>query len=147
MEYLDFNSRDKQFYLVDTYCGFPEELMGSANATEAAQFAECHDEVVKTFSTFPGAVIIRGKVPDTLSKVGSDQIAFLSIDMNHPVPEIAAMRFFWPRLVPGAIVLLDDYAYSEMYRSQKQAFDELAGELDFCILTLPTGQGLIVKGS
>jgi O-methyltransferase len=147
MEYQDFNSLGKRFYLLDTFCGFPDELVDSANALEPAQFTECYDEVLRTFSKFPRAVIIRGKVPDTLPHVESDQIAFLSIDMNHPVPEIAALRFFWPRLVPGAIILLDDYAYSEMYRSQKQAFDELAKELDFCILSLPTGQGMIIKGS
>lgn len=42
-------------------------------------------------------------------------------------------------------MLLDDYAFSNSYRPQKQAFDSLAKELNFNILSLPTGQGLIVK--
>lgn len=69
----------------------------------------------------------------------------ISIDMNCAEPEVAALNFFWEKLVPGALVLLDDYAFSKSYRQHKQAFDSLAEELNFNILSLPTGQGLIVK--
>jgi hypothetical protein len=47
--------------------------------------------------------------------------------------------------VTGGIVLLDDYAYSEEYAMQKKLIDELGHELAFAVITLPTGQGLIIK--
>ena len=146
MEYLDFNSLGKKFYLLDTFRGFPDELKGSALAHDISRYDDCYEDVVRTFAPYPNAVVVRGAVPETLSHVNSEKVAYLSIDMNHPQPEIAAMRFFWPRLVPGAVVVLDDYAYSEEYSAQKQAFDALAEEIGFSILTLPTGQGMIVKG-
>jgi len=146
MEYLDFNSLGKRFFLLDTYRGFPDELKASANGHDLARYDDCYAEVAKTFAPYPRAIIIRGTVPETLSKVDCQQVAYLSIDMNHPVPEIAAMRFFWPRLVPGGVVVLDDYAYSESYSAQKKAFDDLATELKFTIFIMPTGQGLIFKG-
>ena len=65
--------------------------------------------------------------------------------MNDVAPEVAALRFFWNKLVQGAIVLLDDYSYSECYRPQKEAFDALGRELGFSVLTMPTGQGMILK--
>jgi hypothetical protein len=46
----------------------------------------------------------------------------------------------------GAVVLLDDYAFTGC-EAQKQAIDELAEELSFTTLSLPTGQGLIIKGA
>jgi hypothetical protein len=64
--------------------------------------------------------------------------------MNCSTPEIAAIEFLWERLVPGAFVLLDDYAYHG-YLSQKIAMDRFAQEKEIKILSLPTGQGLLVK--
>ena len=54
------------------------------------------------------------------------------------------MRFLWNRLVPGAPVLLDDYAYSG-YEWQKVGMDAFATEHGLSILSLPTGQGLLIK--
>ena len=143
MEYLNFNSLGKRFFLLDTFSGFPE---GSQVASpNRGQYSDCYDEVVKTFARYPGARIIRGPVPDTLSSIDSEKISYLSIDMNCAEPEIAAARRLWPRLVPGAVLLLDDYGGGPAYQRQKQGFDALAEELGFRILTLATGQGLVVK--
>ena len=109
------------------------------------EYEECYEDVLKTFAPFPNARIIRGLVPSTLSQVESEQICYLSIDMNNPEPEISALRFFWPRLVHGAVVLLDDYAYSESYRPSKTAIDALGIAMRFQVLTMPTGQGVIIK--
>jgi len=43
-----------------------------------------------------------------------------------------------------AAVLLDDYGHSG-HEEQKRAFDGFALSKDVKILTLPTGQGLIIK--
>jgi O-methyltransferase len=145
MEYIDFNALNKRFFLLDTYRGFPENMVTSASRANLHSYRDCYDDAMRTFKPFSGARVIVGSVPDTLPQVETDKLCYLSIDMNCAEPEIAAVKFFWRKLVPGAIVLLDDYAFSNSYRQQKQAFDSLAKELNFNILSLPTGQGLIVK--
>jgi hypothetical protein len=79
-----------------------------------------------------------------LGQVHAEKIAYLHLDMNCSAPEVAAIQFLWERLVPGAVVLLDDYAYYG-YLSQKIAMDQFAQEKETKILSLPTGQGLLVK--
>jgi hypothetical protein len=64
--------------------------------------------------------------------------------MNCVGPEIAAIEYFWPRLVHGALVILDDYGWSA-HIAQKLAMDDFAGKVGTKILSLPTGQGLIIK--
>jgi hypothetical protein len=64
--------------------------------------------------------------------------------MNCSPPEVPAINFFWDRLLAGAVVLLDDYAYRG-YESQKHALDAFAREKKLMIAFLPTGQGLLVK--
>lgn len=143
MEYLDFNASRKRFYLLDTYCGFTEEIQ--ASPANQGQYSDCYADVVKTFAPYPGARIVKGVVPDSLSAIDSAQISYLSIDMNSAAPEIAAVRTLWPRLVNGAAIMLDDYGGGPAYRPQKQGMDVLGQEIGFSILELPTGQGLIIK--
>ena len=92
-----------------------------------------------------GKGVVKGKVPNSLREVQLGKISYLSIDMNNAKAEIAAIEYLWKRLVVGAVVVLDDYAYGEEFRNQKNAWDEYAKAMNFEILTLPTGQGLIIK--
>ena len=96
------------------------------------------------FAPFPRARLVRGRVPATLATVDVSRVAYLSIDMNCAAPEVAALEHFWPRLVPGAAVVLDDYGWTG-YSAQKAALDAWARGREAAILTLPTGQGLLLK--
>jgi hypothetical protein len=146
MHYVDFNNlHGRKFYLLDTYRGFPEEHRALAASCDLENYAECYEAVRATFAPFPGAVVVRGKVPDTLAEVKAEKVCYLSIDMNCAEPEIAAAEHFWDRLVSGAAVVLDDYGAGEWYVRQKQAFDEFARRRGVEVLSLPTGQGLILK--
>jgi hypothetical protein len=141
IEFVNFGTlHDRRFFLLDTYRGSDGVVAEIRDA-----YQECYEDVVRTFSPFRNVKIIRGLVPDTLSQVDSHRVAYLSIDMNNAAPEVAALRFFWDKLVKGAVVLLDDYSYAECYRPQKEALDDLGRELGFSVLTMPTGQGMIVK--
>jgi predicted O-methyltransferase YrrM len=88
--------------------------------------------------------IVVGAIPETLDQVDARAVAFMHIDMNCAPPEVAALRHFWPRLSPGAVILLDDYAYRG-YEEQRIAMDSLASELGVSVCALPTGQGLILR--
>jgi len=102
------------------------------------------EEVRRNFAEWSNVEIIAGAIPGTLAQVNTQRVAFLHIDLNCTMPEVAAIEHFWEKLTPGAFVLLDDYAYSG-YRSQKLGMDGFAARNDINILSLPTGQGLIIK--
>jgi O-methyltransferase len=148
-EYVNFNALDKAFYLFDTFHGIPPGQMSDrerpARAKDNAEkYPECHAVALKNFSPYPRAKLVRGTVPETLSTVSVERVAYLSIDMNIHYPERAAIEYFWPKLSPGAFVVLDDYAWRG-HEEQKDSLDEFARSVRVEILTLPTGQGLIVK--
>ena len=73
-----------------------------------------------------------------------DRVAYLSIDMNITLPEKAALAYFWPKLVCGAIVVFDDYNWL-LYREQKLAHDAFAKSVGTQILPMPTGQGVLIR--
>jgi Macrocin-O-methyltransferase (TylF) len=155
MHRLQWNTTGRRFYLVDTFAGPPLEQYDRAETRSgrrrlaeqglaAGAFVTDLDRVRANFAEWPGAVIVQGAVPEILPAVAATQVAFLHIDMNSALPERAALEFFWERLSPGAIVLLDDYAYHG-YEQQTSAMDAAAAAKGADILSLPTGQGMIVR--
>lgn len=152
MQYLDWNRQDRSFYLFDTFCGFDSTLLTQEeqdlNYMEKSQaaYSECYEQTKQNFSEFKNVSLIRGSVPQSLKQVEISKVAYLSIDMNCVQPELEAANFFWPKLVVGGMILLDDYAYGTT-RIQKQGFDQFAEEKKCSVLSLPTGQGLIIKST
>ncbi len=147
MHFVDFPRLDKTFYLLDTYHGLEDRLISEAERKRGIpqfyRYEECYEAVCKTFEGFR-TVIVRGVVPETLPRVKAAKVCYLSIDMNCAAPEIAAAEYFWDKLVPGAVMVLDDYGWERHYE-QKVAFDRFAARKGVRVLALPTGQGLIFK--
>jgi O-methyltransferase len=152
MSYVNFNQlSDKRFFLLDTFNGLAPELLTEEETERlgdkylgTSYYTECFDEVQRTFASFENVVLIRGTIPDSLTEVATENVCYLSIDLNCAEPEVAALTFFWDKLVSGAVVLLDDYAWAS-HEVQKRALDEFARSRSVPILTLPTGQGMIIK--
>lgn len=147
VDYVGFGALDKTFYLFDTFAGIPDEAISPeerALGRQPGEYGECYGDVCETFCSFPNVRVVRGVVPDVLSEVTIERVAYLSLDMNVYQPEIAAAEHFWPRMVSGGIILLDDYGFRR-HILQKQAFDAFATQRGVSILALPTGQGLLIK--
>jgi len=147
--YVGFESLDKRFWLFDTYGGIPEEQalpaeLALARSKNRRHYFDSHALVARNFSAFPNVRLIKGTVPASLAQDGLRQIAYLHIDMNIAYPEVEASRVLWDRLTPGGIVIYDDYA-SLAHSAQKQALDAFAAERSVKILSLPTGQGMLLK--
>ena len=150
--YIDFNSLNKKFYLLDTFNGMVDKQISAKEKEigirkdgwhKLGGYEDCY-EFVKEIFTEDRVEIIRGEIPETLPQVKSEKIAFLSIDMNCAMPEIAASEYFWDKIVSGGVILLDDYGW-KLHIEQKRAFDNFALKRNVKVLSLPTGQGMIFK--
>jgi O-methyltransferase len=83
-------------------------------------------------------------VPDSLANAAPNKIAFLHLDLNNADAEVGALEVLFDRMVPGAIMVLDDYGWLA-YEAQKIAEDDWLGKRGYRVLELPTGQGLLIK--
>jgi hypothetical protein len=152
MTYVDWNNTagDRRFLLIDSYEGVSKSLLtadelASGRADQYGKaYVDTYARAKENLSHFKNTELIKGFVPDILPEAKTEKIAYLHIDMNSATPEIAALEYFWDKLVPGALILLDDYAYVG-YKPQLLAMNALGEKLGFSVASLPTGQGLIVR--
>jgi hypothetical protein len=155
MAALNWDSLNKKFFLLDTFQGMDERFVSEAE--KQAGYLEANkknlsskyyvskiESVKQNFAEWKNISIIQGSVPETLEKVDSQKIAYLHLDMNCSFPEVAALKFFWDKMVSCGLVLFDDYANAN-FKLSKIELDQAAAELKVQILSLPTGQGLIIR--
>ena len=151
VEFLDWDNLGKTMYLIDTFEGIPVELVTEKEKKINKQYLNpkgykgTYSSVKQAFQGIDNIRIIKGKVPSCLGEVKSEKIAFMSIDMNSVVAEIGALEYFWDKIVEGGMIVLDDYGYSPKYLEQRLAIDQWASKQGVDILSVATGQGLILK--
>ena len=145
---LDFQLRDKSFYLYDTFEGLSEKY---SSETERAisphavfSHPDLHGAVESRFQHFENIHVIKGVVPDILAESSPEKIAFLHLDMNAAQAEIGALDALFERVVPGGHIVFDDFGRSHLSSLciEETAWMKSRG---YDILELPTGQGLVIK--
>lgn len=138
---IDFEKYpDKKYYLYDLF-EHSNDMIHHALPEHGSTLFE---EVKNRFSNYSNVEVIKGFVPDILLEKAPEKIAFMNLDLNNPPAEIAALDILFDRMVPGAILVLDDYGWLP-YRAQKEAEDPWFLERGYHVLELPTGQGLVIK--
>lgn len=141
----NWNAANKNLYLCDTFEPFgidPETGRNDKRFGVRDTYAKSLSDVEANFSEWKRINFVVGFVPDSLQSVVLEKVAFLHIDLNNAAAEVGALRHFWPKVVKGGIIVLDDFAQVLV---QNQAMIALGNELGFSILTTGTGQGIIVK--
>lgn len=140
IDYFGKEKFDKTFYGYDTF---------DTNPVDGHQFpgqqAGLYEQVRQRFAEYPQVRLVMGMLPQSLKGNSPEKIAYLHIDLNHPEYEIAVLDALFDRVVPGGIIILDDYEWSGPYRRQKILEDQWFSARDYRVFPLPTGQGLLLK--
>jgi O-methyltransferase len=140
-DYLDFGSYpNKRYFLYDLFEHDPS--MPHHDMPEHSE--TLYAAVQERFSDLSNVTITQGRVPDSFTKALPEKIAFLHLDLNNVDAEIGALEILFDRMVPGAVIVLDDYGWLA-YEAQKLAEDAWLGRRGYHVLELPTGQGLLIK--
>ncbi len=70
-----------------------------------------HVNVEDTLSKMPNRenIIVKiGRFPETATGIG-DTFAFVNLDMDLYEPAIGGLRFFYPKMAEGGVILVHDY--------------------------------------
>lgn len=142
---------DRDLYLFDTFEGMtrPGEQDRDALGTAAAETfqdrstgedtadwcAATMDEVTDNLggTGYPSERVhlVKGRVEDTVPAEAPERIALLRLDTDWYDSTRHEMEHLFPRLVPGGVLILDDYGH---WQGSRQAVDEYLAEAGVNIL-------------
>lgn len=147
IDYIEFDKIPKSYYLLDTFTGMDEKYSTKEEMIRSESMGyvtDIYESVKKTFKDFNNIIVVKGAIPETLPEVSLDKVSLLLIDMNCVMPEVEAMEFFWEKMVPGGLIIMDDHGFPG-HGAQRSAHIKFAEKHNVKILPLPTGQGMIIK--
>ncbi len=140
IDYLGGKDFEKTFWLYDIF----EHNEKMVNHSMQAHGPKLHSQVVKRFKDYPNVKIFKGFLPEVLEQGCPEKIAYLHLDLNQAPAEIATLNALFDRVVPGGMIILDDYEMV-FYRAQKLAEDTWFEKRGYKVFPLPTSQGFIIK--
>jgi hypothetical protein len=86
----------------------------------------------------------RGWIPTRFKEVEDRRFVFVHLDLDLYQPTWDSLCFFYPRVNPEGIILCDDYGFITC-PGARQAMDEFFRDRTEEIVSLPTGQGFVIK--
>ncbi|MEM8835312.1 MAG: TylF/MycF/NovP-related O-methyltransferase [Planctomycetota bacterium] len=101
-------------HIVDSFEGLsaPVEHDGDFSVRRHADgaFADTSVELLReTLRDYPRVSIYKGWIPDVLAALDGRTFRFVHLDVDLYEPILACLRFAYPRLVPGGVIVVDDY--------------------------------------
>lgn len=130
------NKGSKEFHLFDSFEG-----MVDTSQYDIHRKGDFHDtsleNVQRYLSGFERLSFYQGWFPQTTKGLEQRRYAFVHLDVDLYQSTLDALQFFYPRLVPGGMILSHDYnslscpgvakAYKEFFSDKPEIIIELAG--------------------
>ncbi len=140
VDYLGGTAFPKTFWAYDLF----EHDASMLHHAMPEHGAGLEQRVRRKFDGYPQVRIVKGAIPEVFLGQSPDKIAYLHIDLNQGPAEVATLDELFHRVVPGGLVILDDYEWAA-YRGQKMAEDPWFESRQYRVFPLPTGQGIVIK--
>ena len=134
---------ESKLYLFDTFESFDERDIEYEEKTYhfnlcANEFANTSEELVMSKMKHPENVIIKkGFFPETAEGV-DDKFCFVHLDFDLYIPILKGLRFFYPKMIEGSVILIHDY-YDIGLPGVKDAVDDYEKEIGSPLYRLPIG--------
>ena len=88
----------------------------------------------------------KGYIPEVFYQLPNppDSIVYMHVDLNSTKPTIASLEFFFPKLIPGGVILFDDYGWNN-HKDTKHAVDDFFKDKPGILMQLPTSQAIYFR--
>lgn len=141
---------DTDLYLFDSLAGLSEP--GVADAAADAEHMRwragdmsAREAVLRgNLAGFTRIQLLRGWIPERFGDVAQQRFRCVHIDVDLYQPTRDSLEFFYPRMVPGGVIVLDDYG-SAMCPGAVAATDEFFADKPERVIHLTSGQGVVIR--
>lgn len=115
---------DRDILLFDSFEGMKEQDDINSSGHKMGDFSDCSLELVQKYlADHPNCRFYKGWFPTSAEFLTTEQFSMVHLDMDYYQSTKAGIEVFWPRLVQGGIMVVDDYGW-EACPGVEQAFNE-----------------------
>jgi len=144
---LAANARDapeRVHHMFDSFAGLSTPTAADGDFWSAGDLGADMDLVERELG--PGKYrLYSGWIPGRFDEVSNRAFCFVHVDVDLYEPTIEALRFFYPRLATGGVLVCDDYG-STRCPGATRACDEFASEQgESGFVGLPVGGGFMIR--
>lgn len=134
---------DTTAYLIDTYEGFPKQDMEGMDKL-SLDFSNTSVESVRSLVGEKNVNFIKGHFPESASAIPAEErFSLVHIDCDLHIPFLAALEYFYPRLLPGAFLIMHDYS-SLYWPKVEKAVDGFFADKPERVILIPDKSGTAV---
>ena len=119
----------KKLYLYDSFAGLPdkrsEDMSPAGEQFKTGELLASKKELIRNLkqANVPMPVITKGWFSELMPEQVPAEISFAFLDGDYYDSILDPLRLIWPRLSPGAIVVVDDYANEALPGAAKAISD------------------------
>lgn len=111
LKYVAEKFPGRQFVGFDTFTGLPKGHWQESEVHQAGEFGDTSLEEVKQHIGLDNVTLVKGFFPRSAKAYENEQFALVHCDLDFEKGIQACLDFFWPRLVSGGAVVVDDYGW------------------------------------
>jgi O-methyltransferase len=108
---------------------------------QPGRFSASLAEVKRALAAFPGVEYFPGWIPEAFPATTDRKYRFVHVDVDLYQPTRDSFEYFWPRLVPGAVMVCDDYNWT----GARRAVEEFCGAHGARFEASPFNQAVIYR--
>lgn len=149
---IHFMDKNRKFYLFDTFEGFSEKDLKHETQNDPKfatdMFADTSIDKVKKYMNGNENLIFKpGFFPETAKGLEKNTFSFVNIDADLYAPTIEALKFFYPRMSKGGVIIIHDYNHN--WDGIPKAIDAFLETIPEALFELSDWQGsaMIIKNS
>lgn len=137
---------DYKLYLFDTFEGFIDEDIAKEqkeSLTFANHLKNVNIEETMSKMPHPEKIELRvGRFPETADGI-KDRFLFVNLDMDLYEPTLGGLRFFYPLMVEGGVILIHDY-FNKVYPNIITAVSDFEKEIGCKLHKIPIGDDISI---
>ncbi len=141
---LALDGLPRELHLFDSFSGLSAPDAVDGDHWRPGDLACSTEEVAVNLGPFAENVRFHpGWIPTRFGAVADRRFALVHLDVDLHRPTSDALAFFYPRMVPGGVIICDDYGF-DTCPGARLAMDEFFHDRAETVLHLPTGQGVVL---
>jgi O-methyltransferase len=139
-----FMGSGKTHHGFDSFEGLPDPVPADGGYWRKGDGVAAEERARENLAAFD-VKLYRGWIPERFGEVAAERFCFVNIDVDLYEPTRDSLAFFYPRMVPGGLIVFDDYGSAAQSPGARKAVDELMATRPEPVIESPTAQAFVIK--